>query len=57
MIKEKDKKQFDASLYSCDWIADRQRRNVEIDREMLMLEIRWLQQRENKKKEKNGNNK
>ena len=55
MIEEREKKQFDANLYSCDWIADRQRRNVEIDCEMLMLEIRWLQQRENKKKEKNGN--
>ena len=38
------------------WLQDYEMRQAEIFREDLMLEIRWLQNKEQKAKEENGNN-
>ena len=48
--RERHEKHYNRNVYTIEWIPDREMRQAEIFREDLMLEIRWLQYQENKKK-------
>ena len=53
----KDRKMYsDKHNSTISWLQDYEMRQAEIPREDLMLEIRWLQNKEQKAKEENGNN-
>ena len=51
----KDRKMYsDRHNSTISWLQDYEKRQAEVIREDLMLEIRWLQNKEQKAKEENG---